>query len=84
MAKGKTKWKQKEHINSKLLQNAVNWQLCYIICIYSEIKLIKILGDDFLSGNWQDPSLIPDPGFDISFIAKNTALILRIRPYACV
>ena len=29
------------------------------------------------------PGLIPDPGFDVSFIARNTALILRIRPYAC-
>ena len=46
MAKGKTKWKQKKQkrINSKLLYNAVNWQLCYITCIYSEIILIKILG----------------------------------------
>ena len=40
MAKGKTKWKQKKQkrINSKLLYNAVNWQLD------SEIILIKILG----------------------------------------
>ena len=31
MAKGKTKWKQKKQkrINSKLLYNAVNWELCY-------------------------------------------------------
>ena len=71
------KWKQKKRINIKLLQNAVNWQLCYIIRIYSEIKLIKVLGDNFLSRKCRDP------GFDVSFIARNTAVILRIRPYAC-
>ena len=45
MAKGKTKWKQKKQkrINSKLLYNAVNWQLCYITCIYSEIILIILI-----------------------------------------
>ena len=73
----------KKRINSKLLQNAVNWQLCYVICIYSEIKFIKNLGDNFLSGKCRDLGLIPDPGFDVNFIARNTALILRIRPYAC-
>ena len=78
MTKGKTKWKQKKRINSKLLKNAVNWQLCYIIRIYSEIKLFfEVLGDNFLSGKCRDP------GFDVSFIAKNTALILYVRPYAC-
>ena len=79
----KTKWKQKKRINSKLLQNAVNWHLCYIICIYSEIKLIKVLSDTFLWGKYRDRGLIPDPGFEVSFIARNTALILRIKPYAC-
>ena len=74
--------KTKKRINSKLLQNAVNWQLCYIICIYSEIKLIKILGDNFLSGKCQHLGLIRDPGFEVNFIARNTALILCIRPYA--
>ena len=45
MAKGKKKWKQKKQkrINSKLLYNAVTWQLWYITCIYSGIILIKIL-----------------------------------------
>ena len=73
----------KKRINSKLVQNAVNWQLRYIICIYSEIKLIKILGDNFLSGKCEHRGLIPDPGFKVNFIARNTALILHIRPYAC-
>ena len=76
----KKKKNKKKLIDSKLLQNAVNWQLCYIICIYSEIKLIKILGDNILSGKCRYPGLIPDPGFDFSFIARNTVLILRIRP----
>ena len=43
-----TKKKQKR-INSKLLHNAFNWQLCYIARIYSEIILIKILGDNSYS-----------------------------------
>ena len=51
MTKGKTEWKQKKQkrINSKLLHNAFNWQLCYIARIYSEIILIKILGDNSYS-----------------------------------
>ena len=51
MAKEKTEWKQKKQkrINSKLLHNAFNWQLCYITRIYSEIILIKILGDNSYS-----------------------------------
>ena len=51
MTKGKTEWKQKKQkrINSKLLHNAFNWQLCYITRIYSEIILIKILGDNSYS-----------------------------------
>ena len=43
-----TKKKQKR-INSKLLHNAFNWQLRYITRIYSEIILIKILGDNSYS-----------------------------------
>ena len=68
---------KKKRINSKLFWNAVNWQLYYIIRIYSQIKLIKVLGDNFLSGKRRYQ------GFDVSFIARNTALILRVRPYAC-
>ena len=51
MAKGKTEWKQKKQkrTNSKLLRNAFNWQLYYITRIYSEIILIKILGDNSYS-----------------------------------
>ena len=50
MVKGKTNWKEKKisQKNGKLLQNAVNWQLCYIICAYSKNKHIKILSGNFL------------------------------------
>ena len=49
MVKGKTNWKEKQtsRKNGKLLQNAVNWQLCYIICTYSKNKHMKILGGKF-------------------------------------
>ena len=36
--------KQKQNrINSKLLHNAVNWQPCYITCIYSETVKLYLL-----------------------------------------
>ena len=38
--------KQNKRINSNMLNNAVNWQLCYVTCIYSEVILLKILGDN--------------------------------------
>lgn len=50
MVKRKINWKQKRtsRKNGKLLQNAVNWQLCYIICTFRENKGIKIPDGNFL------------------------------------
>ena len=51
MVQGKTNWKKKKKHRKKtgkLLQNAVKWQLCYIICTYTKNKHIKILGGNFL------------------------------------
>ena len=50
MVKGKINQKEKKtsRKNGKLLQNAVNWQLCYMICAYSKNKDINILGGNFL------------------------------------
>ena len=51
MSKGKTKWtpkkkKQKQITVTECCQLAM---VCYVICIYSEIKIIKILGNNSYS-----------------------------------
>ena len=51
MSKGKTKWtpkkkKKKQITVTECCQLAM---VCYVICIYSEIKIIKILGNNSYS-----------------------------------
>ena len=60
MVKGKTNWKQNKtknkkiyiafiaFIHGKLLQNAINCHLCYLICTYRKNKRIKISGGNFV------------------------------------